>query len=501
MINGEDIHRYIKTGESQYVEFKRAEHKFPKSALETICAFSNSNGGVLLLGIDEDKGEIAGVTDSKKIISKVFNHMNNTNEINRNVLSLEDVYVVDVEGKEVVVIEVDAVKFTNKPIYLKNNPAKTYIRQGEGDYLADEDILQMMYRDASRESADSKLLEDYTLEDLDDNTILEYRGLWRKIHPFHPFNNLETKEFLKKINVLKTNRKSNKECLTLAGLLVFGKHESIKEYLPHYNVEYIRKSIESLGSSYDDRLIYDGTWDEDNLYNFFFNTFNKIILTINDSSKISTDSLLRTSTSKMKIAIREALVNSIIHCDFLSPKGIQVIRYSDKIVFENGGGLRISIQDFFAGGCSEPRNYYIQEIFRLVNICEKAGTGIPKIMEAVKEYTLRFPDVTQEIDYFRFILWDMSILEYLEVSNDTERKIVEYIIKNKWCLRLEIEKELDIAKSTAIKYLNKLIEKNILLTKRNGRHMLYMFNDQREGFEKYHIINHMYSLIEEFKRQ
>jgi divergent AAA domain protein len=85
-----------------------------------------------------------------------------------------------------------------------------------------------MYRDASRESADSKLLEDYTLEDLDDNTIREYKGLWKKIHPFHPFNNLETKEFLKKINVLKTNRKSNKECLTLAGLLVFGKHESIK---------------------------------------------------------------------------------------------------------------------------------------------------------------------------------------------------------------------------------------------------------------------------------
>ena len=43
--------------------------------------------------------------------------MNNTNEINRNVLSLENVYVVDVVGKEVVVIEVDAVKFTNKPIY------------------------------------------------------------------------------------------------------------------------------------------------------------------------------------------------------------------------------------------------------------------------------------------------------------------------------------------------------------------------------------------------
>lgn len=88
--------------------------------------------------------------------------MNNTNEINRNVLSLEDVYVVDVEWKEVVV-EVSAVKFMNKPIYLRNNPAKTYIRQRAWAYLADEDILQMMYIDASRESADSKLLDDYIL--------------------------------------------------------------------------------------------------------------------------------------------------------------------------------------------------------------------------------------------------------------------------------------------------------------------------------------------------
>ena len=66
MIKCEDIHRYIKTGESQYVEFKRAEHKFPKSALETICAFSNSNGGVLLLGIDEEKVRLQELQILKK---------------------------------------------------------------------------------------------------------------------------------------------------------------------------------------------------------------------------------------------------------------------------------------------------------------------------------------------------------------------------------------------------------------------------------------------------
>ena len=43
MIKCEDIYRYVKSGESQYVEFKRAEHKFPKSTLDTICVFSNSD--------------------------------------------------------------------------------------------------------------------------------------------------------------------------------------------------------------------------------------------------------------------------------------------------------------------------------------------------------------------------------------------------------------------------------------------------------------------------
>lgn len=60
--------------------------------------------------------------------------------------------------------------------------------------------------------------------------------------------------------LLKKNRKNNAECLALAGFLVFGKHASIKEYLPNYNVEYIRKSSNIENFSYSDRLIYDGYW-------------------------------------------------------------------------------------------------------------------------------------------------------------------------------------------------------------------------------------------------
>lgn len=105
--------------------------------------------------------------------------------------------------------------------------------------------------------------------------------------------------------LLKKNRKNNAECLALAGLLVFGKHESIKEYLPHYNVEYIRKFSNIENASYSDRLIYDGYWGEDNLFNFMFSAFEKLKLTISDNSKISADYLTRESNSKLIIAIRD----------------------------------------------------------------------------------------------------------------------------------------------------------------------------------------------------
>ena len=479
MINEKNIKKYLELGENQNLEFKESENKFPINALETISAFANTDGGIIILGISEkEKNIISGVVNPQKQIKELFNHMNNPREISRNVLSNDDVYSVQIQDKSIIVIHVAPENYKNKPIYLKDNPNKTYIRQGEGDYLATEEIIQSMIRDASRDSYDNKLLDGYNIDDLDNLSIQKYKDILMRNNPDHPFNNLSTIEFLKKINVIKKNRKNNNECLTLAGLLVFGKHASIKEYLPHYNVEYIRKSSNTENSSYSDRLIYDGYWGEDNLFNFMFSAFEKLKLTISDNSKISADYLTRESNSKLIIAIREALANSIIHCDFLNHKGVLIIRYSDRMIFIN----------------------YIQEIVRLINICEKAGTGVPKIMNAVNEYQLKKPEVKAEIDSFELTIWDTSIIENLNISNEVEKRIIELIIQNKFCTRAEIEKELKISKTTTIKYLNSLKEKDILVSSKIGKVHVYKLNDTEQHLEKYNMVNTLYSIIEEIKR-
>ena len=85
-INENNINKYLELGEYQYLEFKESGNKFPINALETISAFANTKGGKIILGVSEKGNEniISGVTNPKKQITELFNHMNNTKEINLN---------------------------------------------------------------------------------------------------------------------------------------------------------------------------------------------------------------------------------------------------------------------------------------------------------------------------------------------------------------------------------------------------------------------------------
>ncbi|HEQ9525445.1 TPA: AAA family ATPase, partial [Streptococcus pyogenes] len=316
---------------------------------------------------------------------------------NRNVINEESVEVTNVKGKEIIIIPVNKVDYKDKPIYLNDNIASTYFRQGTGDFRCSQEQINAMLRDSAKESFDSTLVQNFSISDLDRETINRYREKFDDINAEHPFSKLDTEQFLLKINALRRDRTDNKIKPTVAGLLIFGTHNAIKEFIPHYNVEYVLKDFTE-NNRFKDRVIYDGTWGEDNLFNFFHLVIEKLYLTLNDNSNIQENSLNRIGISKLRIAIREAFVNSLIHSDYKSEKGIMVIRYSDRYIFTNGGTLRIDLKDFFSGAHSDPRNYLIQEIFRFLNLCEKAGTGIPKIMEAVKESRLKYPKLRTQLD-------------------------------------------------------------------------------------------------------
>lgn len=213
----------------------------------------------------------------------------------------------------------------------------------------------------------------------------------------------------------------------------------------------------------------------------------------------SEDSFTRKSANKFRVAIREALVNAIIHCDFLIQNGIHIIRYSDRMIFRNGGRLRISKEDYYSGGHSDPRNNYIQEMFRFINLCERAGTGVPKIMDAVRTYHFRLPEITTTLENFELTLWDTSILHDARIKNPIELDILRMMLKKNIVTINSISDELSIHRNTAGKHVNMLVDKGIVEKHKSGKINLYRIAEKAE-YAKYSLLDTLSTLIEEVRR-
>ena len=147
MITIDDIKQQILKGERVTLEAKLAEKDVPKSIWGTYSAFANTNGGLILLGVDEDLKEkdlskrftITGVKDAAKIRKDFWNIVNNPEKVNVNLLRDEDVEAVDMEGKMVVAIQVPRADYMIRPVFINNNPLRgTYKRNHEGDYNLDD---------------------------------------------------------------------------------------------------------------------------------------------------------------------------------------------------------------------------------------------------------------------------------------------------------------------------------------------------------------------------
>lgn len=110
------------------------------------------------------------------------------------------------------------------------------------------------------------MLEHSTIEDLDLPTLDQYRNILRSVKPMHPFLTLDNLPFLQRLGAWKVNRATGTYGLTAAGLLMFGKTQSIQEFFPDYHVDY--QEISNQGSRWIDRIYPDGTW-EAYLFNFF----------------------------------------------------------------------------------------------------------------------------------------------------------------------------------------------------------------------------------------
>ena len=384
----------LQLDENHERECKLAQGGLPKSIWETYSAFANTEGGSILLGIKEhrDSFTIQGLSEKQiiKYQKNFWSVLNDRNKISRNILLNHHVKVVEYDGKKLLEIQIPAADRHDKPVYVGTDPMKgTYRRDYEGDFLCTEASVRAMFADQRDKSIDSEILEDMELDALNMETVKGYRVLFEQLHEGHPWNKLMKDEFLIKLKAAAKNKKGAVSP-TVAGILMFGDADRITDVFPDYFLDY-REECDEKGV----RWLYrthsnEGDWSG-NLFDFFY----KVTTRIDDDVAVpfvNRREGIRVDRVEVHDALNEAVANALVHSNYYGRRGIVIIKHGKEITISNPGTIRITKEEFYAGGNSDPRNPNLLKMFGFVNVGERAGSGVDKIMTAWEEQHWEKPE-------------------------------------------------------------------------------------------------------------
>jgi len=370
--------------ENNRLEAKAAQGGLPKSIWETISAFANTEGGIIVLGAKEHKDgtlEAVGLNDADKMLDDFWNAVHSADKLSCCIMTDKDARIECVDGKELIIVEVPRADRRLRPVYVNGNPITgTYRRDHKGDYHCAANELQAMYRDASDESVDTRIHENLTVGDLSSETVGLYRRSYELHHDAHAWLDLSDEEFLCRIGAAKAGSDGVIHP-TSAGLLMFGEEWRIMAEFPHYFLDYRQE----LGTDerWQGRITsQDDSWSG-NVFDFYRRVFNNMKQAINVPFKLDENSQ-RVDETEAHDALREAIANCLTNADYNERRGVVFLWKEDGLHFSNPGGFRVGIEDAYVGGNSDPRNETMMKMFTLINIGERAGGGIP---DMVKKWT------------------------------------------------------------------------------------------------------------------
>lgn len=412
-----EILEIMKYGEHIHLECKKAEPTLPNSVWETYSSFANTDGGVILFGVEEHLREtdfdrrfsFVPINNPDQRIKDFWNTIN-SDKVSSNILVDADVGTCEVKGTTIIWIKVPQANYRQRPVYINGNPIKgSFKRNYEGDYHCTEDEVKAMLRDASDSGNDGGLLSGYTMDDIDLNALRSYRIEFEHRNPDHVWNGDDDQVFLKNMEGYAIDRTTGKGWLTAAGLLMFGKGLAVRERFGNIRMDYIDESNLLPGSRWSDRLTYDGMW-ENNLYNFMRQVMPKLVSGLRRPFRL--EGMVRIDDTPVHKAIREAVVNMIIHSDYMITGVLKIVKTNKGFLFSNPGGLRLPVRAIYEGGHSVARNPRIQTFFRMIGAGDNVGSGFPTILSAWGEENWRKPDLSEdaELRQVDLKLWMISLM-------------------------------------------------------------------------------------------
>ena len=487
----------LKYGEKINLECKKAESKIPNSVWETYSSFANTDGGLILFGVEEHLREkdpekrftLESITNPQQKLTDFWNTINSA-KVSTNILVDSDVGICKVRGADIMWINVPQADFMAKPVYINENINKgTFKRNHEGDYHCTVEEIKAMLRDASDSGNDGTLLVNYTMDDIDAASLKSYRIEFEHNNPDHVWNGVDDETFLKNMGGFAVDRKTKKGWLTAAGLLMFGKGLAIRERFDNIRMDYLDESNLAPGSRWSDRLTYDGMW-ENNLYSFMRLVMPKLVSGI--KRPFNLQGMARNDDTAIHKAIREAVVNMLIHSDYQITGVLSIVKEDKGFCFSNPGSLKLPIRAIYEGGHSVARNPRIQIMLRMIGYGDNIGSGFPTILSAWGDENWRKPDLSQdeELHQVTLKLWMISTMPkectdhlkklfgsvYTHLSQN-EQLILGTAYLEGSVTNSRLQALLDLHSTDVGHLLSDLTARNLLLVNWKGRWSSYQVNE------------------------
>ena len=468
----------------------------PRSLWETYSAMANTQGGDIVLGVRErDDGslDVLGVTEPDRVIQQFWDGVNNRQTVNANILRNADVGVVRGGGLAVVHVAVPRARRQDRPVFVGDNPfGGTYRRNHEGDYRCPSPEVRRMIADAEHDQRDARILPGYGSSDLDAESLAAYRNEFRSAIPNHVWHTEDDAGLLEQLGGWRRDRQTGEEGLTLAGLLMFGRLRPILDTLPDYVLDY-REIPDDESRRWVDRVTTDGTWSG-NLYGFYRRAFARLV----DGLRVpfQTEAGQRVDETPVHRALKEALVNALIHADYSASTPILVEKRRGRFSFRNPGALRIPPALVRAGGNSDCRNRALQKMFQMIGAAEQAGSGYPTILGAWQGQHWRPPSLTESFSP-EYVVLDLSTASLLperilgrsrsqfgaafdELEGPARTAVATAAIEGQ-VTNGRLQEILDIHPSELTQLLGSLVESGFLVPHGQGRWTRYTLAPESVG--------------------
>jgi ATP-dependent DNA helicase RecG len=348
------IENLIREGEGEKMEFKKS---FNVQVIETLSAFANTCGGIVLIGIADD-GVVNGVELTEETLQRWINEIKQKTTPS----IIPDCNVQIIYNRDVVIMKVN--EYPVKPIAFRG---RYYQRVKNSNHQLSPDKIAAIHLQSLQISWDSYPFPNASLMQLSEKKMMEFL---REVNNTGRFTIYGVPLMaLKKLSLVKDKQPS------IAAILLFA------EVPERHHIRIGR--FKSKSTIIDDRQITDTLFEATAASLKYIQTYIQLEYQFDGSMK-----RIERWEYPME-AIKETLLNAIVHRDYRASNDVQIKIFDDKLTIYNPGELYGSLTLEQLDGDdyqSSLRNKLIAEAFYLTGKIEKYGTGLLRIRKAMEDY-------------------------------------------------------------------------------------------------------------------